>query len=120
MRTIAFVNKKGGVGKTRSAVETAYILAVCYQQRVLLVDVDGQANATNTILGRCDHGGVAAMLGIQTFMIVAGVIKMIPLTGVTMPFISYGGSSIILMLAEIGMVLSVARRGRYEEAVRRK
>lgn len=62
MRTIAFVNKKGGVGKTRSAVETAYILAVCYQQRVLLVDMDGQGNATDVILGRQGSGSVAALL----------------------------------------------------------
>lgn len=62
MRTIAYVNKKGGVGKTRSAVETAYILAVLYQQRVLLVDMDGQANATNVILGHYDGDGVAALL----------------------------------------------------------
>ena len=39
--------------------------------------------------------GVLAMLGIQTFMIVGGVIKMLPLTGVTFPFISNGGSSMI-------------------------
>lgn len=40
MRTIAFVNKNGGVGKTRSAVEVAYILATIYQQRVLLADAE--------------------------------------------------------------------------------
>lgn len=62
MKTIAFVNKKGGVGKTRSAVEVAYILATIYQQRVLLVDLDGQANATNVILGRYCGDGVAALL----------------------------------------------------------
>lgn len=62
MRTIAFVNKKGGVGKTRSAVEVAYILATIYQQRVLLADLDGQANATHVILGRYDDDGVAALL----------------------------------------------------------
>lgn len=62
MRTIAFVNKKGGVGKTRSAVEVAYILATIYQRRVLLVDLDGQANATSVILGRYQGDGVAALL----------------------------------------------------------
>lgn len=54
--------------------------------------------------------GVLAMLGIQTFMIVAGVIKMIPLTGVTMPFLSYGGSSLLSCLSMIGIVHGIAGR----------
>ena len=54
--------------------------------------------------------GVLAMLGIQTFMIVAGVIKMIPLTGVTMPFLSYGGSSLLSCLSMIGIVHGIAAR----------
>lgn len=62
MRTIAFVNRKGGVGKTRSAVETAYILAVGYQQRVLLVDADAQGDATYTIFGRRAGDGLASLM----------------------------------------------------------
>ena len=58
--------------------------------------------------------GVAAMLGIQTFMIVGGVIKMIPLTGVTMPLMSYGGSSMVSCLAMIGVVHGIAARAQRE------
>ncbi len=58
--------------------------------------------------------GVAAMLGIQTFMIVGGVIKMIPLTGVTMPFVSYGGSSLISCMAMIGIVHGISARAQRE------
>ena len=54
--------------------------------------------------------GVLVMLGVQTFMIVAGVIKMIPLTGVTMPFLSYGGSSLLSCLSMIGIVHGIAGR----------
>ncbi len=54
--------------------------------------------------------GVLAMLGIQTFMIVGGVIKMIPLTGVTMPFLSYGGSSLLSCLAMVGILNGIAER----------
>ncbi len=50
------------------------------------------------------------MLGIQTFMIVGGVIKMIPLTGVTMPFLSYGGSSLLSCLAMVGILNGIAER----------
>jgi len=56
--------------------------------------------------------GVLAMLGIQTFMIVGGVIKMLPLTGVTMPFLSYGGSSMLSCLSMIGILHGIAGRAR--------
>jgi Bacterial cell division membrane protein len=52
--------------------------------------------------------GCAVLLGLQTFVIVGGVIKMIPLTGVTMPFISYGGTSLVSSLCLIGMLQGVA------------
>ena len=54
--------------------------------------------------------GVVALLGVQTFMIVAGVIKMIPLTGVTMPFLSYGGSSLLSCMAMIGILHGISAR----------
>ena len=50
MKTIAIVNLKGGVGKTITAVNLAAILATEYHQRVLLVDADPQANATQSLL----------------------------------------------------------------------
>ena len=52
--------------------------------------------------------GVLACLGIQTFMITAGVIKLIPLTGVTMPFLSYGGSSLFSCLGMVGVLHGVS------------
>ena len=54
--------------------------------------------------------GVLTMLSIQTFMIVAGDIKMIPLTGVTMPFLSYGGSSLLSCMAMIGVLHGASAR----------
>ncbi|MBE5800216.1 MAG: FtsW/RodA/SpoVE family cell cycle protein [Clostridiales bacterium] len=54
--------------------------------------------------------GVLAMLAIQTVMIVGGVIKMLPLTGVTMPFVSYGGSSLLSCLCMIGILHGICAR----------
>lgn len=58
--------------------------------------------------------GVVTLLGAQTFMIVAGVIKMIPLTGVTMPFLSYGGSSLLSCMAMMGILCGISGRVREE------
>lgn len=62
MRTIAIVNMKGGVGKSTTAINLAYLLATTHQQRVLLVDADGQANTTRTLLNKGEYGGLAALL----------------------------------------------------------
>lgn len=53
-------------------------------------------------------GGIAAFLGIQTWVIIAGNIKQIPITGVTLPFLSYGGSSLVTSLAAIGLLLNLS------------
>lgn len=52
--------------------------------------------------------GATLLIGLQTFVIIGGVIKLIPLTGVTMPFVSYGGTSLVSSLCLIGLVQGVA------------
>ena len=54
--------------------------------------------------------GVMAHLGIQAVLNIAVVTGAIPNTGVTLPFISYGGSAVLFTMCEIGLVLSVAHR----------
>lgn len=58
--------------------------------------------------------GVMAHISIQTLMNIAVVTNSMPNTGVTLPFMSYGGTSILLTLFEVGLVLSVSRRIRFE------
>jgi cell division protein FtsW (lipid II flippase) len=57
--------------------------------------------------------GLTAIIAIQVFVIVGGVTRVIPLTGVTLPFVSYGGSSIVanfVLLALLLLVSNAARR----------
>ena len=54
--------------------------------------------------------GLAAALGIQTLLIVGGVIRLIPLTGLTLPFVSFGGSAMVSNFAILGLLLALSRQ----------
>jgi cell division protein FtsW len=52
--------------------------------------------------------GLTASLGVQTLLILSGVLKLFPLTGVTLPFLSYGGSSLVMSFIMVGILLRLS------------
>ena len=53
--------------------------------------------------------GLVSAIALQTLIIAAGVLRLVPLTGLTLPFVSYGGSAMVTNLAVIGVLLAVSR-----------
>jgi cell division protein FtsW (lipid II flippase) len=63
--------------------------------------------------------GIGAMLSLQTLIITAGTLKLMPLTGVTLPFVSYGGSSLVTSFVMVGLLLFIGSGQRDEETKQR-
>ena len=59
---------------------------------------------------KCVATGITVMFGFQTFIIIGGVIKMIPMTGITLPFISYGGSSLLSSFISLGILQAISAK----------
>lgn len=66
------------------------------------------AMTTKDPLARMIAGGIGSWIGFQTFVNLGGVSGLIPLTGVTLPFISYGGTSIMMLSLAMGILINVS------------
>ncbi len=53
-------------------------------------------------------GGITTLICLQALIIMAGSLKLIPLTGITLPFVSYGGSSLMTSYAAVGLLLRIS------------
>ena len=53
--------------------------------------------------------GLSAQVGLQVILNIAVVTNTIPNTGISLPFFSYGGTSLVILLAQMGVVLSISR-----------
>ena len=60
--------------------------------------------------------GIFAHIALQVVLNVAVVLNVIPTTGITLPFVSYGGTSLLFLLTEIGIALSVSNRIEFDES----
>jgi cell division protein FtsW len=80
---------------------------------LLLVLLGIQVALTSTdMYGAFLAGGIASWFGIQAIVNIGGVTGTLPMTGLTLPFLSYGGSSMIASMAAVGLLLNVARFAR--------
>ena len=62
--------------------------------------------------------GIFIHIALQVVFNIAVVVNLMPNTGVTLPFISYGGTSILFLMAEMGLALSVSRQIKLQEPER--
>ncbi|MHB0868360.1 MAG: FtsW/RodA/SpoVE family cell cycle protein [Chloroflexota bacterium] len=100
---IAAIGEEFGLAGTLGMVGLFMLLV----QRGFRIALDAD-HAFSTLLAT----GLTAVLGVQAFVILAGTTKLIPLTGITLPFVSYGGSSIVTNFLLLGLLLRIsAERG---------
>lgn len=66
--------------------------------------------------GRMLACSIALLITIQAAVIIAGNLRIIPTTGITLPFVSYGGSSVVVNFVLIGLLLGISNRGRAPQA----
>jgi peptidoglycan glycosyltransferase len=85
------------------AVLLLYMLIVYRAFRIAL--------AATTAFRLLVAAGLAVLLALQVFVIVGGVSKFLPLTGITLPLVSYGGSSVVATFILLGMLLAVSEAG---------
>ncbi|MGN6254048.1 MAG: FtsW/RodA/SpoVE family cell cycle protein [Solirubrobacterales bacterium] len=85
-----------------------YLLITARGFKIALLASDGFSKLLAT--------GLTAVFAIQAFVIIGGVTRVIPLTGVTLPLISYGGSSIVANFVLLALLLLVSDRARREAA----
>ena len=89
--------------------EFGLIFATCLLAVYVIVILRGLVAAMNarTSFHSLTAFGLSVLLGLQTMLIVGGNTKLLPLTGVTLPLISYGGSSLVSTFFSMGMLLGI-------------
>jgi len=104
------VNELGLVGG--AALLVVYLLLVARGLKTAVLARDSFSKLLAT--------GLSFVIALQVFVIVGGVTRVIPLTGVTLPFVAYGGSSVVMNFVLVALLLVVSDRARrpYDQALR--
>jgi cell division protein FtsW len=101
------------IGEELGLVATVLVIVAFVAIVVCGIYIAMQApDAFGLLLG----SGIACMIGLQAFINIGVVTSALPNKGLPLPFISYGGSNLLLMLTSVGVLLSIARQAREPES----
>ena len=95
-----------------AALLLVYMIFVLRGMRIALLAQDG--------FSKLLAAGLTFGFALQTFIIVGGILRLIPLTGITLPFVSYGGSSVVANFVLLAGLLLVSNRANREDAALNK
>lgn len=103
---------------TSIAEEFGLIFSIALMAVYVLIIMRGLIVAMNarTSFHSITAFGLVAMLGLQALLIIGGNTKLLPLTGVTLPLVSYGGSSLVSTFFSMGMLLGISSMNAEDEA----
>lgn len=96
------------------------VILLCLLYGVIIWRMKKVFDNAKDVYARLVVAGVAAHIGVQAVVNMCVVTNLLPNTGVPLPFISFGGTSSMILLAEIGLVLSVARGNNIPRSTLRK
>ena len=71
------------------------------------------ASTAKDPFGKLLASGITTYIGVQTIINLGAQTALIPLTGIPLPFISYGGSALVVSLCAIGILLNISRQGNH-------
>ena len=71
---------------------------------------------TSRIFDKLFALGLTTLIGVQAFVIIGGVLRVVPLTGITLPFVSYGGSSLVANYVLLALLIKLSHEQRSAEA----
>jgi len=91
----------GFVGAVALILFFIFIISRCFK-----IAVNAKDN-----FGKLLAGGITTFIAIQTIINLSAQTVLVPLTGIPLPFISYGGSSLIVDLTAIGILLNISKQG---------
>ncbi len=92
-----------------SAVLMAFLILVGSGLRIAI--------RTSRIFDKLFALGLTTLIGVQAFVIIGGVLRVVPLTGITLPFVSYGGSSLVANYVLLALLVKLSHEQRSAEAM---
>ena len=103
---------------TSIAEEFGLIFSICLMAVYVLIIMRGMIVAMNarTSFHSLTAFGLVIIMGLQALLIIGGNTKLLPLTGVTLPLVSYGGSSLVSSFFSMGVLLGISSMNAEDEA----